>query len=348
MKKTLTLKDIAENFQVSISTISKALSNSHEISEELKTRIQEYSRKNNYRPNPYAKSFRKKTNKTIAVIVPDILNSFFAQVFSGIENVANESGYNLICCFTNESHSKEKKNIEMLQDGPISGVLISIAEETEKLKSYDHLKNCIQSGLPVVMFDRVTEWVQCDKVLADDYFGAYTAVEQLIKTGCRNIGVVSLLHNLQIGKQRFRGYLDALTDYNLMADPNLIIKNFKKEEFPDQVRAMLSLNKADAILALDDYSTVNSMQIALQMGFAIPYDISLIGFSNGNLPNYVTPKLTTISQPGKQMGELAARKIISRLEGIHDNEFSFTSQHVKTSLIIRESTRVLSQEPVIQ
>lgn len=339
MKKSMTLKDIAKHFEVSVSTVSKALNDSHDISTELKDKIQGYARKMHYRPNPYATNLRKKTNKTIAVIVPNVLNFFFAQVFSGIEKVANESGYNLISCFSNESYSKEKNTIEILQDGPVSGLLISLAEETEKLGNYDHLIRCIDNGLPVVMFDRVHDSIECDKVLVDDYNGAYSAVEHLIKTGCRHISIVSPLHNLNIGKQRLQGYTDALKAHNLPVDPNLIIKIYDKELFEAEVRAMLTRHKVDAILGLEEYSAINSMQIAMQLGFRVPEDISVMGFTNGQLPKYVTPKLTTISQHGKYIGELAARKLITRLEENTDSTPVYTNEMLKTSIILRDSTR---------
>ncbi|MCX2679156.1 LacI family DNA-binding transcriptional regulator [Galbibacter sp. EGI 63066] len=343
MKKSITLKDIAQHFKVSVSTVSKALKDSHDISVEMKKKIDDYAKAHNYRPNPYAVNLRKKENKTIGVIIPNILNYFFAQVFSGIEKVANEKGYNLISCISNESLAKERNTIEILEKGLVSGLLISLAEGTEKSNDHEHLISFAENGIPIVMFDRVTDDIECDKVIVDDYLGAYNAVEYLVKSGCKNIAVISPLDNLNIGKQRLKGYTEALKAHNLEVNPNLIVKIFDLELFTAEIRALLTRNKVDAILGLEEFSAINAMNIAVSLGHKIPDDISIIGFTNGQLPKHVSPKVTSISQHGKYIGELATKKLIERIEGKEDDKPEYVTHKLKTSLILRESTRSIPE-----
>lgn len=342
MKRSLTLKDIANHFNVAVSTVSKALNDSHDISQEMKDKIVEFAKEHNYRPNVYALNLRKKENKTIGVIIPNILNYFFAQVFSGIEKVANKHGYNLISCISNESLAKEKNTVEILEKGLVAGLLISLSEGTEKSQNYDHIKSFSEKGIPIVMFDRVTDAIQCDKVVVDDYLGAFNAVEYLIKSGCRNIAIVSPLDNLNIGKQRLKGYLDALKANDIDVNPNLIVKIFDLELFDAEIRALLTRNKVDAILGLEEFSAINAMGIASTLGFKVPQDISIIGFTNGQLPKYVSPKVTSISQHGKYIGELATKKLIERIESDSDTA-EYNIHKLKTSLILRESTKHLKE-----
>ncbi|UGU14411.1 LacI family transcriptional regulator [Sinomicrobium kalidii] len=338
--KSITLKDIAQHFKVSVSTVSKALNDSHDISVEMKKKINDYARAHNYRRNPYALNLRKKENKIIGVIVPNILNYFFAQVFCGIEKVANENGYNLISCISDESLAKEKNTIEILEKGVVSGLLISLAEETEKSGNYEHLQSFAEKGIPIVMFDRVTDLVDCDKVVVDDHKGAYEATEYLIKTGCRNVALVSPLDNLRIGKERLRGYRDAIEANGLEVNPDLVVRIFDEGLFDAEIRALLTRNKVDAILGLEEFSAINSMKIALSLGLKVPDDISVIGFTNGQLPKYVSPRVTSISQHGKYIGELATRKLVERIEHPDNGgEQEYRTQKLKTSLILRESTR---------
>ncbi|ETN96492.1 LacI family DNA-binding transcriptional regulator [Zhouia amylolytica] len=343
MKRSITLKDIALHFNVSISTVSKALNDSHDISIALKAKIKEYARSNNYRPNPYARNLRKKDNRTIGVVIPNILNYFFAQVFSGIEKVANENGYNLISCISNESLAKEKNTIEILERGLVSGLLISLSEGTEKSGDYEHLKSFADNGIPIVMFDRVTDLVACDKVIIDDFNGAFEATTHLIRTGCKNIAIISPLDNLNIGKQRLKGYLTALEKNGLPPNPNLIIKIFEEELFEAEVRALLTRNRVDGILGLEEFSAINAMKIAMSLGYEIPEDLSIIGFTNGQLPQYVSPRITSVSQHGKFIGEQATHKLIQRIENNKEDSMEeFSTQKLKTSLVIRESTKPLN------
>jgi LacI family transcriptional regulator len=337
MKNRLTLKKIAEQFNVTIATVSKALKDSHEISKSTKEKIQLYAKKYNYKPNNVALSLLNKKTKTLGVIIPNIMNSFFAEVFVGIEDNAAELGYNLISCISNESFDKELKTIELLKSGTIDGFILSIAEETQIKQDFSHLKNAIDEGVPIVLFDRITDEIECDKVIVDDFEGARNATAYLIKTGCKKIALVSLIANLSVGKLRIDGYKKALQENNIPIEEKNIIRLNKKEDFETSMKIVLADKSIDALLCLEESSAIKSLQLVKSMRYKIPEEMSIICFTNGKLPQHVTPSITTISQHGKFIGETAAKMLIDRLES--KTEYDFSTKIIKTSLIIRETTK---------
>lgn len=340
MKKRITLKHIANEFDVSIATVSKALSDSYEISTKTKDKIQKYARAHNYKPNSVALSLLNKKTKTIGVIIPNIMNTFFAKVFVGIEEKATEKGYSLISCISNESHEKELKTMELLKNGTLDGFILSLAEETQVKESYQHLKNAINEGVPMVMFDRVTHEIECDKVVVDDFEGARHATNHLIKTGCKKIALISVIDNLSVGKLRAEGYKKALIENDMPVDPKLIVKIGKHDDFETLMKIVLGDKSIDGLLCLEESSAVESLEIVKRMGYKIPEEMSIICFTNGKLPQYVSPKITTVSQHGKYIGEMAATILINRLEG-NAAEEPFQTKVIKTSLIERQSTKPL-------
>ncbi|MDB4168275.1 LacI family transcriptional regulator, partial [Polaribacter sp.] len=221
--KRLTIKDIAKEFNVSISTVSKALNNSYEISTSTKEKIQKFAKENNYKPNFNALSLKNRQTKTIGIIIPNMLNYFFAQVFKGIEKVANDRGYKIISCISNESYTKEVETIEMLSNGIIDGFILSLAEETILKNDFSHLQEMINNNTPIVMFDRVADGIDCDKVITDDFIGTVNTVNHLVKTGSKNIAFISTISKLKIGEKRKHGYLKGLEENNITVNRNLII-----------------------------------------------------------------------------------------------------------------------------
>lgn len=340
MKKRITLKHIANEFEVSIATVSKALNDSYEISAKTKEKIQQYARAHNYKPNSVALSLLNKKTKTIGVIIPNIMNNFFAKVFVGIEEKAAEKGYSLISCISNESHEKELKTMELLKNGTLDGFIISLAEETQEKEQYQHLKNAINEGVPLVMFDRVTDEITCDKVIVDDFEGARHATNHLIKTGCKRIALISVIDNLSVGKLRAQGYEQALIENNITINPKHIVKIGKNEDFETAMKIVLADKTIDGLLCLEESSAVQSLELVKRMKYQIPENLSIICFTNGPLPQYVSPKITTISQHAKYIGETAATMLIKRLEST--TEIPFETKVVKTSLIERESTKKLA------
>ena len=334
----LTIKDIAENFGVSISTVSKALNDSHEISEGTKEKINKYAKKHNYKPNFNAINLKNRSTKTIGIIIPNMLNYFFAQVFKGIENIANKKGYKVITCISNESYSKEVEIIEMLSNGSVDGFILSLAKETELQQNFKHIQNTIDDGTPIVMFDRTSDNVQCDKVIADDYNGALSTVDFLAKRGHKNIAFISTISNLHIGKQRFLGYEKGLKNADLKFNPDLVIHIFEKDykKYEAILTPFFKNNKIDSVIALGESLAIAAMKSAIKNNLNIPRDISVIAFSNGILARHSSPKLTTVSQHGEIMGETAAKMLIEKLE---KKQQEIITTVIKTDLVIRNSTR---------
>ena len=217
-KGNITLKELAKILGVSISTISKALNDSEEISDDTKVKVKELAALHNYKPNIIARNLKSGKTKTIGVIIPNMLNYYFAQVLKGIEKTATNKGYKVITCISNESHKKEVETLEMLSTGSIDGFIVSASEETELIKEYDHFKTCIDKEIPLVMFDRVINEIDCDKVIANDVIAAQDAVTYLHKKGDKRIAYVSANKDLSVGKLRHEGYLKGLKLNNLSVD----------------------------------------------------------------------------------------------------------------------------------
>lgn len=340
MKKRITLKQIANEFNVSIVTVSKALKDSHEISAATKAKIQKYAKEHHYKPNSIALSLLNKKTKTIGVLIPNIMNTFFTKVFVGIEKKATEYGYNLISCISNESYEKEVKTMELLKNGTLDGFILSIAEATQVKQNFEHFTNAINEGIPIVMFDRVTDIVACDKVIVNDFEGAFNATNLLLKSGCNRIAVISVIDNLSVGKLRVDGYKKALIENNVDIDEKLIVRIGKKESFDVAMKLVLADKSIDGLLCLEESSAIKSLALVKSMGYKIPEDISIICFTNGDLPKHVTPAITTISQHGKHIGEVATEMLIKRLESNDENKI-YTTKVIKTSLLERDTTRLL-------
>ena len=341
MKKRITLKKIANEFGVSIATVSKALNNSYEISTQTRKKIQKYAKEHNYKPNSLAISLLRKKSNSIGVIIPNIMNSFFTKVFVGIEKKATENGYNLISCISNESYEKEVKTMDLLMNGTLDGFILSIAEETQINQNYDHFKNAINDGVPIVMFDRVTDDIDCDKVIVNDEEGAFNATKHLFQTGCKKVALISTIDNLSVGKLRVEGYKKAVKKYLKDIDEKLIIRIGKNEDFTASMKIVLSDKKIDGLLCLEESSAIQCLEIVKGLKYKIPKEMSIICFTNGPLPHYVSPKITTISQHGKYLGEIATQMLIERIENEDESSLPYSTKIVKTSLIERETTRPL-------
>lgn len=336
--KKLTIKDIAKQFNVSISTVSKALNDSYEISEATKNKIQKYAKEHNYKPNFNALSLKNRSTKTIGVIMPTMLNYFFAQVFKGIEKKALEKGYKVITCISNQSFDKEVEIIEMLSNGSIDGFLLSMAKETELNNNYDHFKESIENGTPIVMFDRVAKSIACDKVVTDDLTSASNTVEFLYKKGHKKIAFVSTISDLHIGKQRFLGYKKGLEKVGLPFDENLVLNILERDykKYVKQVKPFVKNTDIDAVITTGESVAVSTMKAIKKIGKRIPKDVAVIAFSNGILSRHSSPKMTTISQHGEQMGARATEILIDKLK---NKNTDVITEVITTDIVIRDSTR---------
>ncbi|WP_353779706.1 substrate-binding domain-containing protein [Winogradskyella sp. 3972H.M.0a.05] len=345
MKRKVTLKQIAKELDVSISTVSKALRNSLEISEDTREKVQAFAKLYNYRPNNIALSLKNRKTKTIGVIIPEIVHNFFSKVIRGIELVANAQGYNVIVGLSNESFDKEVLNMEMLANGSIDGFILSISKETLLQQDYHHFNETISQGMPIVMFDRVITDINCDKVIVDDFEGSKKAVNHLISKGCKSIGLVTTKDYVSVGRLRTQGYIEAIEDQGVDLNSDLILKVDDKnvseehlESLEKQIEQLFESNpKMDGVFAVNELYALMAMKIARKRGLKIPEDIRFIGFTDGVLSRHATPSLTTVSQHAQKMGEKAAKLLIDRLDNDEDEEH-FETIIIETELIERNST----------
>ncbi|WP_136480293.1 LacI family DNA-binding transcriptional regulator [Cognatitamlana onchidii] len=357
MKRKVTLKQIAKELDVSISTVSKALSNSSEISEDTTQKIQAFAKLYNYRPNNIALSLKNRKTKTIGILIPEIVHHFFSTVIRGIERVANRRGYNVIVGLSNESFTKEIINMELLANGSIDGFILSISKETLMKQDYHHFNATINQGIPIVMFDRVVNEVDCDKVIVDDFKGAVKAVEKLVHKGCKNIALITTMDYVSVGRLRTQGYLEALEENKLAPDSNLILKiddSLDVENNLDlletEIAQFLKSNPdIDGVFAVNELYAVSAMKVAKKIGRQIPDDIQVIGFTDGVLSKHASPSLTTVSQHGQKMGEQSANLLIDRLEAedaqmdqylsSNTSKSDYIKMVIETEIIERESTK---------
>ncbi|MGB5417724.1 LacI family DNA-binding transcriptional regulator [Algibacter sp.] len=332
----VTLKQLAKELNVSISTVSKALNNSEEIGQDTVRRVKELAELYNYRPNKVALSLKNNKTRTIGVIIPNILNRFLAKVLFGIEREATKQGYNIITCISNESLAKEKESLQLLANGSVDGFILSIAEESQKNNEVAHFKRTIEQGLPIVMFDRVAHDVFCDKVIVDDFDATYNATKSLIAEKRKSIAFISNINDLSIGKLRERGYNKALLESG--THEPLLLMITKGEDHTQKIIAFLENNKqVDGIIAADTFSGIIAVNAAVHLGLKVPKDISVIGFASTSESNLSIPKLTTIRQHANDIGANAAQLLINRIQN-KGLDKDVKTKIVKTSLVKNQST----------
>ena len=339
MKKNLTLKQIAKELDVSISTVSKALKNSEEISAATKQKIQAFAKLYNYKPNNIALSLKNRKTKTIAVIIPEIVHDFFAMVISGIENLANQYGYNVLICLSNESYEREVINMEMLAAGSIDGFVISLSKETQAKKDYHHIKEIINQGMPVVMFDRVTREVYTDKVIIDDVLATQEAIQYFISKGRKKIGFITTPDYISVGRLRTEGYKRTLEANGIEIDENLILRVEDESQLDTMIDEFFEKYKFDAVMAVNELYAVKVLRAALKKGIKVPEELHLIAFTDGVISKNSIPSISTVKQNAFKMGEIAARLLIQKLESENEHEHYIT-EVVGTELLHRETTTI--------
>ena len=314
--EAVTIKDIAKALGLSTSTVSRALRDSYEISPETKEKVLQYARETNYRPNPIALSLIEKRSSSIGVLVSEIANSFFSQVINGIESVAQERGYNVVIAQSKESYEREVSALNYLASRSVDGIILSVSAETYDFSAISNLYN---KGMAMVGFDRIAETLQMHKVIVNNKRGAYDATSQLIKNGFKNIACIASSSYLSISKERIQGYIDALQENNIKVNDELIAYCAHGGMLYDEVevamkKLMSSTKKPDAIIACSDKITTNAMRYCKKEKIAIPEKLGLIGFSNLDLTELLSPSLSVVRQPAGDMGKKAAELLLSMIE----------------------------------
>jgi LacI family transcriptional regulator len=340
MKKghQVTMKEIAKKLGVSVSTISRALQDSPELHIETKRKIVEMAKEMNYQPNLLAQSLRISRTKTLGVIVPEIISHFFGSCVSGIQDTANSRGYNVMICQSNESIEQEKANIKSLVSSQVDGLLISLSRETNQ---YEHLYELYDREIPFVLFDRVNEDIPVSKITFNDVGGAYQITKHLLGTGCRRIMFVSGPEDLYISKKRKEGYLRALAEFGIEENQELIkITDLTTQGNIQVAEEIASMNpRPEAVFCMIDPVAVDVLTVWKNLGIKIPQEISLAGFTNNPTSAVVEPPLTTVSQPGYEMGKLSVTHLLDQLDGVaSDDPISIV---LETTLVPRKSTKPL-------
>jgi DNA-binding LacI/PurR family transcriptional regulator len=314
--KAATIKDIAQALHLSTSTVSRALRDSHEISAATRQRVVAYAAKLNYHPNPVALSLKEKKSRSIAVIVPEIANSFFSQTIDGIESVANEHGYTVIISQSHESFGKEVKTLQYLASRSIDGLLMSVSGTT---KDFTHIKALHQHGFPIVFFDRIVEDIATHKVIVDNFQGAYNATMHLLSLGYRRIACITTPAHLSITGERVAGYIAALEKHGIAPASPLIKYCFYggmlQEEVTEAVTELMkTAHRPDAIFTTSDKLTTGCMRALKKAQLAIPGEVALTGFSNSGLIELLYAPLTVVQQPAFEMGQVATELLLQLIE----------------------------------
>ncbi|WP_108805017.1 LacI family DNA-binding transcriptional regulator [Aquimarina sp. Aq107] len=336
MRKKVTLKQLAKELNLSISTVSKSLKNDSEISQKTINRVHELANFYNYKPNALAVSLKSNKTNTIGVLLPEILNHFYAKVLFGIEQEASKNGYKIVTCITNESYEKEVEYVEMLNYSSVDGFILALSKETQMLNKFDHFKDLKRDNVPLIMFDRVSGEVDCDKVIVDDKHASKTAIKHLIKTGCKNIAVISTIFDLSVGRLRLEGAREEVSANDGVTLIELPVKNIETEE--KEIESFIKNNKIDAVLGLDETAAAVAINMSNKLGYKIPDEISVIGFTDGILSKHSYPKLTTVSQHAEELGTKAAKMLLDRISDTSENNYKSNTEIVNTSLILRDST----------
>ena len=329
------MKEIAKRLGVSVSTVSRALKDSPELHPETKRKIAEMAKEMNYQPNLLAQSLRISRTKTLGVIVPEITSHFFASCISGIQDFANKRGYNVMICQSNESIELEKANIKTLVATQVDALLISLSRETNH---FEHLDELYQREIPFVLFDRVQEDMPVTKITFNDQNGAYQVTKHLVEMGCKRVIYVSGPEDLYISKKRKEGYLQALKEFGIKEDPSLVkVTDLTQEQNIKVAQEIIDMNpRPDGVFCMIDPLAVDVLTHWKSEGIKVPEDMSLAGFTNNPTSAVVEPPLTTVSQPGYEMGKLSVSHLLDQLEGLASDEP--ISIVLDTTLVPRKST----------
>ncbi len=334
----LTMKDIARELGISVATVSRALKDSPRISADRRAAVQKFAKEHNFVPNAIAESLRYarvQPQKIIGVIVPELAHYYFSTVLSGIEEEASSRGYRIMVAQSSESYEREVRICQSFYENKVCGIIVSQAKDTQK---YDHFQMLLDAGLPLVFYDRICTGVNASRVVVDDYMGAFNAVSHLIETGCTRIAYYGSTPNLEISKNRFNGYKDALLKHGLSYNPELTVICDNRADAEIVTPGVLQKEMApNGFFAVNDDTAVGILHAAKRLGYRIPEDIGICGFTNGQRALACDPMLTTVEQRGRQVGKEAVDILIDQAEGKIDVN-RIIRRVVRTKLIIRGTT----------
>lgn len=338
-KQPLTMKDIATQLGVSVATVSRALKNSPNISKQRREMIQRYAREHDYYPNVIAEQLRhsrQKPSQIIGVILPEIVHYYFASILSGIEEKAKERGYRIMVAQSDERYEREVEICESFMKNKVCGIIVSQAKDTER---YDHFKKLVTNGIPLVFYDRICPALNASRVVVDDYQGAYKAVSYLIETGCKRIAFFGANMNMQISKNRFNGYKDALYHHGMQPHDDLILQCDNRDDAEHITPALLRRkDRPDGFFAINDETAIGILYTAKRMGFRVPDNVAVCGFTDSERAVSCDPMLTTVKQDGREVGSQATDVLIDTVEGKLPIDRA-EKRVVRTRLVVRGTTK---------
>ena len=337
--KEVTLKQIAENLGISVTTVSKALKDYKDVSKQTKALVRAEAKALNYKPNVFAVNLRTKESKTVGLIIPEVVHHFFSSVINGIINEAEKFGYLVIILQSNESEELERKQVDLLLSKRVDGIMMSLANTTVEV---DHIVSIKKANTPLVMFDKISKMIACSKVVINDRQAAYDATKFLIDKGCKRIAHFRGALLPQNSIDRFLGYKKALEEHGLPFDPKLVYI-CEKVDYDDGRAAAIQLladgHKIDGLFAITDMAATGALTVFKENGINVPQDIALMGFSNWFLSQAITPALSTVDQPGYKMGrktfKLLRKEMNAKKQGI---PFTPVTKILKTKIVERDST----------
>ena len=336
MKKKTTIHDIARELKIDSSTVSRALSDSSRVKQKTKDLVESTAQRLGYQPNNLASNLRKKKSNSIGVIVPRISRHFFSSVIEGIDDIAYAQGYNLVICQSMDEIERERDLIKTLLANQVDGILISISMET---KDVEHLVHLEEKGIPMVLFDRIHAGLNSSKVVIDDYEASFQATEHLIINGAKRIAHFTGPKDVSIYADRLNGYTKALEKHKVHFEKELVLTSRLMEKDGIQcAEDILKLHQIpDGIFVSNDIAAIAAMKFLKAKGFKIPHDIAIVGFSNEPIASVMEPSLTTMDQPGFEIGKQAARILLDQINnpGLKSIRENVT---IKSTLIVRESS----------
>lgn len=344
MNNNITLRDIAKALNLSVSTVSRALTDSYQIGDETKQKVLAYAKEHHYIPNRMARSLKEGKSRSIGVIVCSIDNNFMAQMLDGIDQYCSGRGYQIIIMQSKELYEQEKANVNLLYASGIDGLLISPSYQTI---DFSHLTHLQEVGVPVVLFDRLSEHIDTHKVAVDNFKGAYDATTHLIKNGYKTIAHINWNTKLSIATERFEGYKSALEDSGIKLNNDWVkfCDTTNAETLGPQLETalqeLMSLSPAPtAIFTATDLLSTKCLGLLHKSAYRIPNDVALIGFSNTDLVEVLSPSLSTVYQPSFEIGSLAAQQLLSLIEAKETE--AFETILLPTQLQVRESSQANS------
>jgi LacI family transcriptional regulator len=333
----VSMADLARELGVSMTTISRALSDHYSIGPAMKQKVLKLAKKYNYQPNRLASALRKGKSKLLGIVVPYIEGRFFPSVVHGMETAAAKAGYNVIICQSSEDVAQERRNLDILLSAQVAGVLVSVSRTTHDFRHFEKLRS---HGMPLVFFDRIMAGDSVNAVVLDDQEGGYVSTRHLLEQGYRRIAHLAGPQHMNIYKNRRQGYVDALREAGFPEDESLVVycSDMAQEQGAEAMRQLLALpSPPDAVFAAGDYCALGAMVEARRHGLRVPADLAITGFSNESFTVVTEPTITSIDQRCEEMGQAAVRLLLELIEA-NGQPFAPRQVALRPQLLVRESS----------